>query len=281
MLFVLIKKAYFIVIEKGFCLKKVTKIVLAITLVVLALVFSPLTFSRSNEPCQRCHGSSYYQYLDILEGDSSNQIPSTLAVDQTVTVTVVILNDVNTATFSTLSSISLTLSSANGHFTVDHPTYTISTLPSGTATATWQITGTSDGYDYLKIQASGYNSHFSCSFSDSYASPPLITVGQPTGTPEPIQTPTPDPTPTPTQSTSTPAPTQTTTPTNTPSTTNQPTPSPTSTQTTAPTLTPTATGDNAEPASDWSTTAIIAGLVAGILVVAVLVIYKLRAKKTQ
>jgi len=276
LLFVLIKKAHQLIRRKGSNLKKITKIVLVVTLVVLALVFSPLTFSRSNEPCQRCHGSSYYQYLDILEGDSGNQIPSTLAVGQTVTVKVVVSNDVNTATYSTLS-VSLTLSSANGHFTVDHPTYSISSMPAGTATATWQITGTSDGYDYLVIQATGINSHFS-SFSDSYSSPPLIRVGQPTGTPEPIQTPTtPASTPTPTQSTSTPAPTQTTAPTNT--TSNQPTASPTPTQTTSTTQTPTTTDET--EASDWSTTAIVTGLIVGILVVIGFLVYKLRAKKTK
>jgi hypothetical protein len=268
-------------------LKKLTKIVIVVTLVVLALIFSPVTWSVSNEPCQRCHNSRYYQYLDILEGDSGNQIPSTLNVDQTVTVKVIVFNDVNTATYSTLSSVSLTLSSANGHFKVDNPTYTISSMSAGTATATWQITGTSDGYDYLTIQATGYNSHFSCSFSDSYSLPPLITIGSPTGTPQPIQTPTP-PTPTPTQSqpTFTPAPTSTATPTNTPSTSNQPTPSPTPTQTTpstqitTPTQNPTTPNEAAGPAFD-STAAIITVVVVLVGLLAVFVFYKMRSKKPQ
>ncbi len=215
-------------------MKKVTIIVLIVSLAVLGLVFSPPTLSISNNPCQSCHSSEgYYQYLDILEGDSGNQIPSTLSVDQTITVKVVVLNDVNTATYSTMNGVSLTLSSANGHFKVTNPTYTIGSLPSGTTTATWQITGTSDGYDYLNIQATGYNTHGNCYFSDTYSPYPLITIGQPTGTPEPFPTPTPPAsTPTPTQSTSTPAPTSTATLTNTPSTSTQPSASPSTTQTT-------------------------------------------------
>jgi flagellar basal body-associated protein FliL len=266
-------------------LKKLTVIVLILTLTVLALVFSPLTFSRSNEPCTSCHSSKgYHQYLDILEGDRGNQLPSTLNVNQTVTVKVVIQNEVNSPIYTDIGSVSLTLRSTFGHFQVSNPTYSVGTLKPGTATATWQITATSEGYDYLDIQASGYNSHYSA-FSDAYSPAQLLTVGSPTGTPPPFPTPTPPTyTPTPSQPSSTPAPTSTVNPTNTPSTTNQQTPSPSttqtapSTQTTLPTQT--TTPDVEEPeAFDWTIIAILAVVAFAVLGIAVFVVIKMRAKK--
>jgi hypothetical protein len=217
-------------------LKKITKIMLILTSLVIALVVvSPLVFSRSNEPCASCHSSrGYYQYLDILEGDSGNQIPTTLSVTQTVTVKVVVQNEVNSPRYTDLSSVSLTLRSIYGHFQVSSPTYSVGGLSPGTATATWQITGTSDGYDYLEIKATGYNNHFNCYFSDAYSPSQPITVGTPTGTPPPLPTPTPAPPTTPAPSTpqpslSTPAQTSTPATTTNPSNTPQPTTSPATT----------------------------------------------------
>ena len=102
-------------------------------------------------------------------------------------------------------------------------------LAADTTTATWQITGISEGFDYLIIQASGRNPHEGIPFSDSYFPYPLLTVGQPTGTPPPPPpAPTPAPTippiPTPTPSTpgATPTPTpKPSTPTTSPPPTNQ------------------------------------------------------------
>lgn len=219
-------------------MKKLTKIVLILTLLVLAVVaVSPLVLNGSStNPCSIGRHPSYYQYLDILEGDSGNQIPPVLNVDQTVTVKVVVLNDVNTDIYSTMTSVSLTLRSVYGHFTVNTATSDIGTLPAGTAIATWQITGTSDGYDYLEIRATGYNSHGRCYFSDSYEPFQLITVGSPTGPTPSLPTPTPAPPSTPAPSTSQPSSstsvqTSTPTPTTNPSNTPQPSSSPSTNQT--------------------------------------------------
>jgi hypothetical protein len=211
-------------------LKKITKTMLILTLLVIAAVaVSPLVLSRSNEPCASCHSSKgYYQYLDILEDDSGNQIPTTLSVTQTVTVKVVVQNEVNSPRYTDLSSVSLTLRSIYGHFQVSSPTYSVGGLSPGTATATWQITGISDGYDYIDIHATGYNTHFNCYFSDSYQPAQLIAVGTPTGTPPPLPTPTPAPPSTPAPSTPQPSsstPTQTSTPTPTTNPSNTPQPS--------------------------------------------------------
>lgn len=217
-------------------MKKVTLTLLSVVIIViLALIFSPHSNSVSNNPCSGtgCHGSrNYYQYLDILEGDSQNQIPSALNLNETRTVKVVIQNDVNTATYAILTNVAVTLTSARGHFSVTNPTVTIGNLPPGTTIATWQITAISDGYDLLTIQASAYNTHFSCLFSDYYSPSAEVTIGQPTATIEPTSTPTPTPTPTIppatiTPPTSTPAPTitptihPTTEPSPAPSTSNQ------------------------------------------------------------
>jgi hypothetical protein len=120
-----------------------------------------------------------------------------------------------------LSSVAITLSSQNGHISIKNPTYNIGNLPVGTRTATWQITGISDGYDWLVITAQAENPHFSVPFSDDYSPFPLITVGSPTGTPPPSPTPpptpTPDSTPPPTSSTPTPTPPPSPNPSSTPS----------------------------------------------------------------
>jgi hypothetical protein len=55
-------------------------------------------------------------------------------------------------------------------------------MPPGKRTASWQIIGISDGFDYISISGSGNNPH-SGFFSDSYSPYPLITVGNATGTP--------------------------------------------------------------------------------------------------
>jgi hypothetical protein len=184
-------------------LKKVTITVLCATfLLTLILFLSPLTTGKSVNPCSPCHGS-YYQYLDIAEEDSSNQIPTTLNVNQTKTVSVVIQNIVNTDRYSTLSGVVLTLSSAYGHFSISVPAYNVNDMPTGSDTATWQIRGISEGFDYFLISATGINYHKSISFSDSYLPYPLITVGQPTGPTPPAPTPPPTP-PQPSTSPSTP-----------------------------------------------------------------------------
>ena len=154
-------------------------------------------FSASTSQCGACH-AGYNQNLDILEGNAANQLPTTLSVGQTATVTVLIENSVNTATYTALSSVSLTLSSANGHFTVSAPTYTIGTLQKGTATATWQITGVSAGTDTFVIAATAKNSHQSLSFQDTYSPAPAITIQSPASTPSPTPIPTAAPTQSPT-----------------------------------------------------------------------------------
>ena len=193
---------------------------LCVTLVVTLLLFlSPWVSGISSNPCSPCH-SSYYQYLDILEGNNANQVPAALNLSETKTVSIVIENKVNTNRYSTLSGVSVTLSSKNGHFSVNTPTYNIGDMPAGTKTAIWQITGISDGFDFLSIEVTGYNQHLSISFSDSYLPYPLITVGTATGIPP--SPPAPAPSPSPSSSPSS-TPTPESTPTPIPNTTPNPT----------------------------------------------------------
>jgi hypothetical protein len=200
-------------------LKKLTYSVLALALfVVFTIVFSPLSNSMSSNPCGACGHGGYYQYLNVLVGDSNTQIPTMLNVSETKIVAVTIQNDVGTyLRYTSLSSVSVTLSSARGHFSVSVPTVFVGDLAPGTTTVSWQITGVSDGYDFIIILASGYNTHRGITFQDHYNSP-YVPVGQPT---EPIPTPPPTPTPAPTvPPIPMPTPTQTAptkpTPTNTP-----------------------------------------------------------------
>jgi hypothetical protein len=174
-------------------LKKLTYVMFALTLVVVfTIVFSPLSNSSSYNPCTCSRHPSYYQYLNILVGDS--QIPSNINVNETKTVVVTIQNDVpEYPRYTIISNVYVRLSSDFGHFSGGSPIF-IGDLTPGTRTVSWAINGTSDGYDYLQIILSGTNYHNSIDFQDGIT--PLITVGQPTGpTPSPLPIPTPTPSP--------------------------------------------------------------------------------------
>jgi hypothetical protein len=139
-------------------------------------------------------------------------------------VSITIRNEVpNYPIYTTISGVYVTLYSAFGHFS-GGSSISVGDLSPGTKTVSWQITATSEGYDYLQIQTNGFNSHRGASFQDSYN--PLVTIGQPTGpVPTPHSTPTPPPTPIPNPSiTFTPRPTATSTgqPTATPNPSSQP-----------------------------------------------------------
>ena len=81
-----------------------------------------------------------------------------------------------------LSSVSMTLRSQNGHFSVKTATYTLPGLGllqwGTTATATQQITGVSNGTDVLLISAKAYNPHPGVNFSDTFSPAPSIVVSQ-------------------------------------------------------------------------------------------------------
>jgi hypothetical protein len=194
--------------KQFFKMHKASYLIIAAAIIIVASIFLSPALSTSTSQCNSCHGG-YNQYLDILEGNAANQLPTTLTVGQTATVTVIVENNVNTATYTALSSVSLTLSSQNGHFTVSAPTYNIGALQKGTAIATWQITGVSAGIDSYVIGATAKNSHQSLSFQDTYSPAPTITISAPVSTPVPTSIPTITPIPT---STSTTIPTPTTIP---------------------------------------------------------------------
>ena len=244
-----------------FKLRPTSYLMIAATIaIVVSLLVAP-AFSVSTSQCSSCHGTTYNQQLDILEGNSQNQIPTTIQVGQTQTVTVAIQNINNAAKYNQFSSVSLTLSSQNGHFSVSTPTFTIGTLSTGTATASWQITGVSQGADVLLISASATNTHNNLKYSDSYSTSPSITItAVPTPTPAPTPSPTPVPTPSPTITptpipTPVPTPTPTSSPTPTTPPTSNPTPDPTSTPQpkpdteTPPNATPTPNPSNPEHSS--------------------------------
>jgi hypothetical protein len=163
-------------------MRKISVMVLFVAFaVVLLLVFSPGSSGVSTNPCSQCHGGTYVQHLDIIE--DSGTVPSQIAVGETKNVTVTIENNVNAATYAALSSVSVTLAAKNGYVSVSSTTYNIGSMPVGTETATWLITGVSDGYDLLIITVTGVNTHYNIPFSDSYS--PSIAVGQPAAAPPP------------------------------------------------------------------------------------------------
>jgi hypothetical protein len=158
-------------------MKRASYLVVVVALSVILSVCLSQTLAKSGNQCSSCH-SSFYQYLDILEGDGGNQIPTTLNVGETKNVTVVIQNLCNAPLNTIMSSVSVTLKSQNGHFAVEAATYNISTFPVSEKIVTWQISGVSSGTDALLITAQGINTHQGLSFSDSYYPPPPITIGQ-------------------------------------------------------------------------------------------------------
>jgi hypothetical protein len=206
-------------------------ILLVALMVVLFLLLSPKTSGKFTSACWACHPASYYHYLDILEGDSANQIPLDMEVGDNKTISIVIENGATAGigTYSVLSSVSVTLTSQNGHFTVGSPTYDIYDMPVGRRTATWQIRGISNGYDTLSITAWGVSTHRNTQFFDSYSPSPLITVGDPSSASTPTPTLAPTATPALTTSANQITPTPTSPPTPTPTTSFSPTltPSPT------------------------------------------------------
>ena len=220
-------------------MSKLTLLIIIATAVVVVLLFMSPARSASTNPCSQCHGpQGYSQTLSFLAGNSGNQIPSTINVGETVTVTVVLQNKVNAPLNTALSGVSATLKSQNGHFSVSAPIYSIGNFPSGTATATWQITGVSAGADALLMKVTATNSHMNLQFADTYAPSPSVNVQAPAPTPPP-------PTPTPPPSSvapsaspmSTPTPTATSSPTSSPGSSTPP--NPTATPPYNPTPTPT------------------------------------------
>jgi hypothetical protein len=220
---------------------------------LLSLAVAPV-FSISANQCSSCH-PVYNQQLDLLEGNNQNSIPTSIEVGQTLTVKVALQNINNAQAYTEFSSVAATLRSQNNHFTVNSETYTISNMAIGTASATWQITGTSAGSDQLLITASAINSHKSVGFSDSYSPNPQITVTGSTSN-SPTASPPATVTPTPPNPTATAVPTQTSTsstvnPDRTSNPTSSVTPTPTSSVTSTPTPTttenPTATPTPSQP----------------------------------
>ncbi len=240
-------------------------LIIAATLTISITLIAAPAFSLSSNQCSSCH-SNYNQQLDILEGNSQNRIPTAIQVGETQTVNVVIQNINNAPRYNLFSSVSLTLNSQNSHFSITTPTFNIGTLPTGTATAIWQITGVSPGSDVLLISASATNTHENLQYSDSYSPSPSITIvtgsnptpvptTTPTSTPTSIPTITPSPAPTPVQTltpTATPRPTSTPTasPTPKPTVLPAPTASPNSASSPKPTSTPTPAASPITPTSN-------------------------------
>ena len=212
---------------KALKLNPIICIVLVASIIIVAAILTEPTLSITTNKCGTCHGSDYNQQLDILEGSSQNTIPITLQVGQTQTVEITIENINNAPRYNQFSNVKATLSSQNGHFSVNVPTVNIGTL-STTVMATWQITGQSQGPDALLISVSAENSHYFLKYIDSYSPSPTITVTiDPNSTPTPTLELTPDPT-------IVTSPNPTGIPTNTPSPTLNPTNSPPSQQTPQP-----------------------------------------------
>ena len=152
-------------------------LIMLITLAAVAV--SPLLQSQSSSPCISCHETNV-MYLDILEGDPQNVLPSALSGSEVLTVTVVVKVICNTQKNNIMSGISATLTSQSGHFSAQSGTVSLGSLgPGQTAQATWKISAVSPGADALVITAKGSNVHNNLQFSDSYSPAPSVQVTMP------------------------------------------------------------------------------------------------------
>jgi hypothetical protein len=139
----------------------------------------PGGLSKSANPCATCHRDGRYMYLDILEGDAGNKLPTAINDGQTLAVAVVVQVTGNTNSNNVMSGIYVTLASQNGFFSVASPSYSLGSLAAGqSATAYWNISVVSAGNDVMLVTARGLNSHKNQQFSDSYDPRPAITVNK-------------------------------------------------------------------------------------------------------
>jgi len=158
-------------------MKKASGLIVVLALLLLAIPLMPPGTSKSNNPCANCHQDGRYMYLDILEGDAGNTIPTVLNKGETLKVAVVVQVTCNSNRNNIMTAISATLASQNGYFSVATATYSIGSLGDGQkATAFWNITPLASGSEILVITAQGHNSHKNLDFNDTYAPAPSITV---------------------------------------------------------------------------------------------------------
>lgn len=154
-------------------------VMVVVAALLLAAPFIPTISSKSANPCATCHRDGRYMYLDILEGDGGNELPTAINDGQTLAVAVVIQVTGNTNSYNVMSGIYVTLASQNGFFSVAAPSYSLGSLAAGqSATAYWNISVVSAGSDVMLVTARGLNSHKNQQFSDSYDPPPTITVNK-------------------------------------------------------------------------------------------------------
>ncbi|MBM4249917.1 MAG: hypothetical protein FJ149_10910 [Euryarchaeota archaeon] len=152
-------------------------LLLATAMMLLSAPLLPLSVSKSSNPCASCHGDGRYMYLDILEGDAGNTIPTAIIDNEVLQVAVVIEVTGSTSRHNVMTGITATLASQNGLFSVDVATFDVGALVAGQrATAFWNVSAVSSGSDVMLITSAGHNTHKGREFQDGYSPSPAITV---------------------------------------------------------------------------------------------------------
>lgn len=152
-------------------------VLLVSAMMLLSAPFLPLSDSKSSNPCAACHSDGRYMYLDILEGDGGNVLPSAVSDSQVLPVAVVIEVTGSTSMHNVMVGITATLASQNGLFSVDVATFDVGALLCGQkATAFWNISAVASGNDVMLITSVGHNTHKGREFQDSYSPSPDIAV---------------------------------------------------------------------------------------------------------
>ena len=152
----------------------------ALVAVMTLSSLSPLFSSTSDSPCATCHGSEFYQFLEILEGNQSELLPASIDGPGTLNVSIVIWNHCNAFAENgqgIMHEASATLSSQSGCFRVLDPTFWIGDIRPGVfVNATWQIYAARAGQDRLVINAQAINPHCGAQYADAYSPAPSISV---------------------------------------------------------------------------------------------------------
>jgi hypothetical protein len=130
-----------LLLKANFKKRPASYFILAATIaIVISLISAPASSISSNQ-CSSFHGSLYNMQLDIVEGSSQNLIPSSIEVGQTQTVTVIIENVNNSPRHNLFSSVTVTLTSQNSHFSVNTPTYNVGWHSNGNLENNWYFAG--------------------------------------------------------------------------------------------------------------------------------------------
>jgi fibronectin type 3 domain-containing protein len=153
-------------------------IIVAVSLIVIMMLtlFSPI-LGTSNNPCTGpgCHGSSHWEYTNLLPSDSLSNLPTIFQVDTSAEVKMAVeVTGADSVKEYKIQTLRVTLSSLNSKVNIKNTTQQVSNKwPGNKITFQWTVTGSESGADTLIFDLWAYNDHdgnisWASTFTDSY-----------------------------------------------------------------------------------------------------------------